>query len=105
MQQSYESSHGAEEMQRSFHPQTTKELAKLAILELEEKNLVRATESSTRLTRRRVLGSLSAAMALPLVVSLTMADQRAFAQSSGSRFERPRPNPKPHRPPRRTWWW
>ncbi|MGB6690285.1 MAG: PqqD family protein [Terracidiphilus sp.] len=94
-----------EQLRVSLNPQTTEEFARRAILELEEKNLVRTWGSSPHLTRRHVLGSLSAAVALPLVVSLSMSDQRAFAQNSGSRFERPHANPAPARPPLRIRWW
>jgi hypothetical protein len=93
------------EMRRSFHPETTEELARQAVFELAGESLVRASGASAQVTRRRMLGSLGAALALPLVVSLTMADQRAFAQNSGSLFNRPRANPLPPRLPRHNWWW
>jgi hypothetical protein len=95
----------AEKMRASFDPQITEELARQAILELEAKNLVEISGSAPPLTRRHLLGSLSAAVTLPLVVSLTMADQRAFAQNSGSQFNLPQRNHKPHRPLDRPSWW
>ena len=85
-----------DEMRRSFDPATTTEIARQAILQLEENKLVKTSQT----TRRRLLGSLSAAVALPLVVSLTLADQRAYAYSSGSGKQPPKHNPPP--PP---WWW
>jgi hypothetical protein len=85
-----------EHMQRSFDPATTTEVAERAILQLEEKKLVKTSQT----TRRQLLGSLSAAIALPLVVSLTLADQRAYAHSSGSGGSGGHHNPPP--PP---WWW
>ncbi|MGB6690429.1 MAG: PqqD family protein [Terracidiphilus sp.] len=86
-----------EHMQRSFDPATTKEVAEQAILQLEEKKLVKTSQT----TRRQLLGSLSAAVALPLVVSLTLADQRAYANSSGS-GKQTLPYKPPPPPP---WWW
>ncbi len=67
-------------MRRSFDANTSEELAEQAIFELEEKKLVRTSQT----TRRQMLGRLGAAAALPLVVSLTLADQRAYALSAGS---------------------
>jgi Coenzyme PQQ synthesis protein D (PqqD) len=93
------------EMRASLHPQTTEEQARQAVFELAEKNLVVTSGSSPQASRRGVLGSLGATMFLPLVVSLTMAEQRAFAQNAGSRFERPHANPAPPRLPRRIWRW
>jgi hypothetical protein len=93
------------EMRASLHPQTTEEQARQAVFELAEKNLVTTSGWPPQASRRGVLGSLGAAMLLPLVVSLSMAEQRAFAQNAGSRFERPRANPAPPRLPRRIWWW
>jgi hypothetical protein len=95
----------AAEMRASLHPQATEEQARQAVFELAEKNLVMTSEALPQPSRRGVLGSLGAAMFLPLVVSLTMAEQRAFAQNAGSRFERPHACPMPPRRPRRIWWW
>jgi Coenzyme PQQ synthesis protein D (PqqD) len=86
-----------ERMQRSFDPATTTQVVEQAILQLEEKKLVKTTQT----TRRQLLGGLSAAIALPLVVSLTLTDQRAYAYSSGSGKQTP-----PHKPPPPLpWWW
>jgi hypothetical protein len=68
-------------MKLSFDPNTSEELAEQAILELEEKKLVRVSQTTTR---RQMLGRLSAAAALPLVVSLTLTEQRAYAYNTGS---------------------
>jgi Coenzyme PQQ synthesis protein D (PqqD) len=73
----------ADDMRRSFGAEITDELAEQAILQLEEKNLVTVSGSSPKTTRRQALATLSA-VALPLVVSMTLADQRAFAQSARS---------------------
>ncbi len=74
----------AEDMRRSFDPGITEELALEAILQLQDKNLVTTSGSSSNATRRQVFAT-AAAIALPLVVSLTMAEQRAHASISWSR--------------------
>jgi len=73
----------AEDMQRSLDPRITEELALEAILQLQEKNLVTTSESSPNATRRQVFAALGA-IALPVVVSLTMAQQRAHAEGVAS---------------------
>lgn len=73
----------AKEMQRSFNPGITEELAEEAILRLREKNLVATLGSPSTTSRRQVLATLGA-IAVPLVVSLTMADQKAYADVAGS---------------------
>jgi hypothetical protein len=80
------------DMQRSFDPGITEELAKDAILQLQEQKLVRTSEPSLQATRREVIASLGA-IALPLVVSLTMADQRAYAHSARSTGTKHGPHP------------
>jgi hypothetical protein len=66
----------AKEMRRTFDPSVSEELAHEAIVHLQEKNLVTISESSPIFNRRRMIAGLSAA-ALPLVVSLTLSEQRA----------------------------
>jgi hypothetical protein len=73
----------AEEMRRSFDPSVSEELAAEAILRLQEKNLVKTSGDTPKTTRREVLATLSA-VALPLVVSLTIGEQKAHAQSASS---------------------
>ena len=73
----------AEDMQRSLDPNVTEELALESILQLQEKNLVTTSGSFSNATRRQVFATLGA-IVLPVVVSLTMAEQRAHAQSAGS---------------------
>jgi hypothetical protein len=73
----------AEDMQRSLDPSVTEELALQSILQLQEKKLVTTSGVPSGATRRQVFATLSA-IALPVVVSLTMAEQRAHAQSAGS---------------------
>ena len=72
-----------EDMQRSLDARITEELALEAILQLQEQKLVMTSESSSMGTRRAMLASLSG-IALPLVVSLTMSEQRAYAGGAGS---------------------
>jgi Coenzyme PQQ synthesis protein D (PqqD) len=73
----------AEEMRRSFDSNVTDELAEASLLELQDKNLVNISGSGFKATRRQVLAGLSA-VALPLVVSLTVGEQKAHAQQANS---------------------
>jgi Coenzyme PQQ synthesis protein D (PqqD) len=85
------------DMQHSLDPAITEELAQDAILQLQEQKLVKTSGSSSQVNRRDFMATLSAA-ALPLVVSLTMADQRAYANSARSVISSPRPEPFPIHP-------
>jgi hypothetical protein len=76
-----------EEMRRSFDSSVTEELAEEAILQLQEKNLVSISGKFPRTTRREVLAGLGA-VALPLVVSLTVGEQKAHAQHANSNDDR-----------------
>lgn len=67
---------------RGADPTITDEVAEQAILQLEEKKLVK-TGFLHNANRRQVLAGLTA-VALPLVVSMTMTEQRAFAQVANS---------------------
>jgi hypothetical protein len=71
-----------EDMRRSLDPNTTEDLALEAILELKEHNLV-TTSESTMATRRGMLTSIGS-IALPIVASLTLAQQRAHAKNAVS---------------------
>jgi hypothetical protein len=86
----------AEEMRRSFDPNVTDELAEASILELQKKNLVIISGAEARATRRQILVGLGA-VALPLVVSLTLGEQKAYAQRASSvdtdDHEKSRPHP------------
>lgn len=73
-----------ESMQRSFNAETTKELAEEAILQLQDKDLVKTSTLSSQGSRRDFIAKLST-VAVPLVVSLTIADQRNYAFASSSR--------------------
>ena len=87
----------ADAMRRSFDSTVTDELAEASVLELQDKKLVTISGSGFKATRRQVLAGLSA-VALPLVVSLTVGEQKAHAQHASSvedndsHFDRPRAN-------------
>jgi Coenzyme PQQ synthesis protein D (PqqD) len=87
-----------ERMRRSFDPNVTEELAEAAVHQLQEKKLVTIKGDQPKTTRREVLAGLSA-VALPLVVSLTVGEQRAHAldaRSNNSFGRRPRPSVPKH---------
>ena len=72
----------AADMRRS-DPAITEEAAEQAVIQLQEKELVKTSGLLRNASRRQVLAGLSA-VALPLVVSMTMTEQRAFAQVANS---------------------
>jgi hypothetical protein len=84
-----------EEMRRLMGDTVTETIAAQAICQLQQQNLVTMSGSSGRTRREIILGI--GAVALPLVVGLTVAEQRAYAKSSGS-WAPPSP-PKPTSPP------
>ncbi len=78
-------------MKRTLNTGVTEDLAEQAILSLQEQNLVIASGASAGTSRRQVLATLGA-IALPLVVSMTMSDQKAYAGGATSQppvYERP----------------
>jgi hypothetical protein len=81
-------------MQRSIGPAVTEDVAESAILQLQEQSLVSTTQPAGRKapTRRQLIMGLSA-VAIPLVVSLTMADQKAHAERARSICNDPPPPP------------
>jgi hypothetical protein len=70
-------------MKRTLQAGVSEDLAEQAILSLQEHNLVIASGASAGTSRRQVLATLGA-IALPLVVSMTMSDQKAYAHDAGS---------------------
>jgi len=78
----------AKEMRRAFDPQVTDDLAEEAVAQLREKNLLATSEELLSPGRRRLIAGLSAA-AIPLVVSLTIADQRAHSVMAASTKPKP----------------
>jgi hypothetical protein len=87
-----------ESMQRSFDPAISEELAEQAILQLNDKKLVKTWGAGSEASRRQFITRISS-IALPLVVALSITDQRAYAYlaSSGSKGPRP-PQPQPISP-------
>lgn len=89
----------AEGMEKSLHLEVTEDLAEDAILRLKEQQLV-TTSSSPKTSRRQALAALGA-VALPLVVSLTLGEQKAYASFARSgnppHFHRPVPHVPRHR--------
>jgi hypothetical protein len=77
-----------EEIRSSLDPAVTQEFAAEAIRQLREQKLVKTSGSALPATRRQFITTLSA-VALPLIVSLPIADQRAFAQSATSKKPAP----------------
>jgi hypothetical protein len=73
-----------ESMRCSLDAGTTEDLAEEAILQLQDEKLVKTSGASSQATRRKFIATLGAA-AVPLVVSLTMANQRAHAVYASSR--------------------
>lgn len=89
----------ADEMRHSMKSEVTDEVAEQAILQLEEKKLV-TVSGSPKVSRRQSLAFLGA-VALPIVVSMTLSDQRAFALQARSGVGDPGDDssscrPKPH---------
>jgi len=84
----------AEDMRRSLDPAITEEFAEEAILQLQDKKLVNSSGPFSLASRRQFLASLSA-VAVPLVVALTITDQRAHAIVARSTPPKPTPPPPP----------
>jgi hypothetical protein len=72
-----------ESMQRSLGPRISEELAEQAILQLRDNSLVKTSEGPSQASRRQFITTMSS-IALPLVVSLSLAEQRAYAQKAAS---------------------
>lgn len=70
-------------MQRSLHEEVNQELAEEAIQQLERQRLVKTSGTSPQPTRRKFISTLGA-VAVPLVVSLSVAEQKAYAQRANS---------------------
>jgi hypothetical protein len=75
---------------RRTNPAVTDEVAENAVLQLQEKELIKASGLLKNASRRQVLAGLTA-VALPLVVSMTMTEQKAFAERANSRQDPPPP--------------
>ena len=77
---------------RRVNPAITDEVAEQAVLQLKEKELVKTSGFLNNASRRQVLAGLTA-VALPLVVSMTMSEQRAFAAVANSTQTTPPSDP------------
>jgi Coenzyme PQQ synthesis protein D (PqqD) len=93
-----------ERMQHSLDPDITEDLAQEAILRLQEQNLVKTSGSQP--SRRQFIATLGAAVALPLVVSLPMTEQRAYAAQAASKVtSTPPPSTPPSNGGHGVLWW
>lgn len=91
-----------EDMRRSFDRTVTEDLAAEAILRLEEQQLVKT--SGLQPNRRQFMATLGAA-ALPLVASLPLVEQRAYAQKARSAPSTPPPSTPPPDNGHGILWW
>jgi hypothetical protein len=73
----------AQDMQRSLNAGITEDVALEAILQLRDKNLVTTSELLPNAARRKVFKVLGA-IAVPVVISMAMSEQRAFSLQAGS---------------------
>ena len=83
-----------EKMQQSFDPGISEELAEEAIRQLHDKKLVKTSGTPSESSRRQFITTMSS-IALPLVVSLSIGEQRAYAKKASSGGEKGSPKPKP----------
>lgn len=77
----------AKKMEHSLEAGVSEELAAAAIAELQEKNLVMASGGPLDGSRRKFIAQVGMA-AVPLVVALTMTEQRAYADYARSAVQR-----------------
>jgi hypothetical protein len=87
----------AQDMQRILHSWVSNDVAEEAIVCLQEKELVTIWGSSPKSSRRQAMATLGT-LALPLVVSVTMGEQRAYAQFARSGDVPHSRRPQPHEP-------
>lgn len=72
------------EMQRSFDAAVAEDVAEEAILQLQNQNLVKISGAASAASSRRQFIARLGAAAVPLVVAMTMTEQRAFASQAQS---------------------
>lgn len=77
-----------EQMRSSLGTEITEEVAEESILQLQEQNLLNSSTSHP--SRRRFIAALGT-VALPLVISLTAAEQRGYAEFARSGAPCPEP--------------
>ncbi len=83
-----------ERMQRSFDPGISAELAEEAIRQLHDKKLVKTSGLPSEASRRQFIATVGS-IALPLVVSLSIGEQRAYATTASSGGQKGNPKPAP----------
>jgi len=90
----------AESMKLTMGSDVSEEVAEQAVLELQEQKLVVPSESSWKPSRRQMIMGIGA-IAVPVVASLTIGDQRLHAQRANSGTD-----PGPRQPPKKCddWW-
>ena len=81
-----------ESMQRSLDQGIDEGVAEEAILRLQDKNLVKTSGAFPQSTRRDFIATVSS-FAIPLVVSMSIAEQRAHAMIAKSTVPKPTPTP------------
>jgi len=74
----------AENMRRSLGPQISDEIVEDAIVQLQEKDLITSSVPLHIAPSRRAFIARLGAAAVPLVVAMTMREQRAYAGTTGS---------------------
>ena len=79
-----------ERMRGALGSELSEEIAEQSILKLQEQNLVTTSGAYNQTSRRAVLAALGT-VALPLVVSMTVAQQKAYAYTARSGYQAPRP--------------
>lgn len=77
----------AESMRKSLGMEVSEEVAEEAIVQLQDKELIK---SATALTSRRAFISGLGASTLPVVAAMTMTEQRAYARMADSAVSRPK---------------
>lgn len=77
------------EMQHSLSSTVTQEIAEEAIMRLGEQQLLKTTGGPSSLPSRRHFIAQIGMVALPLVVAMTTAEQRAYAQNAQSFTPKP----------------
>jgi hypothetical protein len=78
------------DLQRSFGSEVTEELARQTVVELAERKLLTLSMSAQQTSRREALKTLGK-VALPLVVAMTLSEQKAHAMTARSAAPLPAP--------------
>ncbi|MGB9147850.1 MAG: PqqD family protein [Acidobacteriaceae bacterium] len=92
-----------EEMHRSLDTAVPEEVAEEAVLRLQEQNLVKVRGASPATSSRREFITRLGVAAVPLVVAMTMTEQRAFASQAQSFINPDGPDGQCHHLPCDSW--